>query len=301
MIIADLFVKLGAGLPASMKGGWNLRVMNRMLNLSGIKKRKEMLTTNLGIPGDLAIQLPAGEAPASMFFGTPEEYVGEYHTLMLTWLLSRYCDATVDIGANWGFYTYFLANKGVSPIFWFEPNALLNRTIEDNVKHHAFKGITGSHFALSETNGELTFYINKQSDLESSIVEPGDLSNIEAITVPATRFDSWVRQTGLSDKKLMVKVDVENAEWQFINGSSGCTDSIEFLILEILGPARQAYLVDHLIQQWMMNAYYINGDQLEFVLHDDMRYVKGEYNWLFTKHTPDALRKLLDNSIFKVI
>jgi hypothetical protein len=99
----------------------------------------------------------------------------------------------------------------------------------------------------------------------------------------------------------MVKVDVENAEWQFINGSSGCTDSIEFLILEILGPARQAYLVDHLIQQWMMNAYYINGDQLEFVLHDDMRYVKGEYNWLFTKHTPDALRKLLDNSIFKVI
>lgn len=300
-MIADLIVRIGAALPASLKGRWNLRVMNRMLNLSGIKKRKEVLTTNLGMPGGLAVKLPTGEAPAFMFFGTPKEYVGEYHTLMLSWLLSKHCDATVDIGANWGFYTYFLANKGVSPIYWFEPNAWLNRTISDNVKHHAFKGITGSHFALSETDGELTFYINKQSDLESSIVEPGDLQNIEAVTVPSTRFASWVRQTGIGDKKIMVKVDVENAEWQFIHGSSGCADSIEFLILEILGPARQAHLVDYLIQQRKMNAYYINGNQLEFVLQDDMRYVKGEYNWLFTKHTPDALRSLLGKSIFKVI
>ena len=300
-MIADLIVRIGSALPASLKGRWNLRVMNRMLNLSGIKKRKEVLTTNLGMPGGLAVKLPTGEAPAFMFFGTPKEYVGEYHTLMLSWLLSKHCDATVDIGANWGFYTYFLANKGVSPIYWFEPNAWLNRTISDNVKHHAFKGITGSHFALSETDGELTFYINKQSDLESSIVEPGDLQNIEAVTVPSTRFASWVRQTGIGDKKIMVKVDVENAEWQFIHGSSGCADSIEFLILEILGPARQAHLVDYLIQQRKMNAYYINGNQLEFVLQDDMRYVKGEYNWLFTKHTPDALRNLLGKSIFKVI
>lgn len=300
-MLADMIVRIGASLPAAWKGAWNLKIMNRFMNLSGIKKRKEFLATNLGISPAIRVSLPAGDAPATMFFGGPKEYLGEYYTMMLTLELSKHCDATADIGANWGFYTYFLASKGVKPIYWFEPNAALNKTIHSNVLSNGFAGIEGSDFALAAQNGQLTFYIDKHSDLESSLIEPKGRNDIEAVTVNATRFDSWVEQKGLSASKLMVKVDVENAEWEFVNGASGCVPAIQFLILEILGPARQGRIVDHIVNVWGLNAYYINGQRLEFVREDDMRYTKGEYNWLFTHESPENLKSLLATSVFEVI
>ncbi|MBK6390601.1 MAG: FkbM family methyltransferase [Saprospiraceae bacterium] len=120
------------------------------------------------------------------------------------------------------------------------------------------------------------------------------------MTVESIRFEDWVFQNNI-DKKLIVKVDVENAEWQFIKGSLKVLDKIEFLVMEVLGPARQEGFINYMISDLALQSYYINENKIEHVLQEDMRYTPGEYNWLFCRYTPEALKEKLTNRLFTVI
>lgn len=118
------------------------------------------------------------------------------------------------------------------------------------------------------------------------------------ITVEAVRFDTFVRQSRL--QKLCVKVDVENAEFEFIEGATGALDAIDSLIMEVLGPAQQKRFVQRMIHEYGFHAYYINDYQLEYTPDGQFTYVHPQYNWLFSKAAPAALRDKLTGSKLSV-
>lgn len=295
-------IKMGAKLPVGLKGGITEKVLRRLLNIYVRSGGKESAVRgNMGINNKLNVELPVLKAPSYFLFGTPFSYKGEYHTLQLANFLNQYCAAFVDIGANWGFYSYYIAAHNQNkPIFWFEPNPALYNNITDNLARNKFTNVRGSDVGLSDTDGTLTFYLNQSSDLESSIVAPESQEGVIKQTINTTRFDSWALGNAIPGK-LLVKVDVENAEWQFIRGAEKALDKIEYLIMEVLGPARQSGFINYVIKDLGMQAYYIDENKIEHVREEDMRYTTGEYNWLFCHQTPDVLAKQLSGSIFKVI
>jgi FkbM family methyltransferase len=295
-------IKIGASLPVGLKGGIIEKVLRRIQHAYIKSGGKDVIiSSNMGINNKFRVALPVLKAPPYFLFGTPFSYKGEYHTLQLANFLNQYCNAFVDIGANWGFYSYYIAaHNDNKPIFWFEPNPELYNNITDNLARNKFNSVRGSDLGLSDTDGVLTFYLNPSSDLVSSIVPPENQDGVVKQTINTTRFDSWAMSNGIPDK-LMVKVDVENAEWQFIRGAEKALDKIEYLIMEVLGPARQSGFINYVINDLQLKAYYIDNEKIEYVAAEDMRYTKGEYNWLFCRQRPEELSQKLSGSIFKVI
>lgn len=300
MILLGL-IKFGAVLPVWCKHGLVEKVFRRILLIYRNRyKQDQYIYSNLGMKNRLRVKLSVHQSPAHFFFGTPDLYLGEYYTLLLADKLNERCSAFVDIGANWGYYSYYMAVKYKKPIFWFEPNPLLYSNVNSNITNNNFNNVTGSDTAISDSEGQLTFYIDQSSDLQSSLIHPGANAHVKEHTVRSMRFGDWVSSASIPDK-LLVKVDVENAEWNFINGAKHNLEKVQFLILEVLGPARQSGFINFMIRELDYHAYYINENKIEHVKEEDMRYTKGEYNWLFCKYQTSILEEYLSGSKFTVI
>jgi FkbM family methyltransferase len=294
-------IKIGAGLPVSLKGGISEKVFRRLLKIYRRANGKDAAVySNLGISNRLKVQLPVSKAPSYFLFGKPSTYPGESYSLELTKKLSQYCEGFVDIGANWGYYSYYVGDQLNKPVYWFEPNTFLYDNIKQNLAANKFSHARGADIALSDTNGSLTFYINQNSDLESTIVPPESENGLIKQTVATIRFDKWAIENNVPSG-LLVKVDVENAEWQFIRGAENAIDKISYLVMEVLGPARQTGFIDYVIGVLNFKAYYVNETKIEYVQREDMRYTAGEFNWLFCRQTPAELSEKLLGSQFKVI
>ena len=148
--------------------------------------------------------------------------------------------------------------------------------------------------------GEVTFYLD-HTDNSSSSLTPRFAARheVETITVQAVRFDDFSRHEALSE--VCVKVDIEGAEREFLEGVGEESDRIAYLVIEILGPAIDAGFVNAARKRLSMEAYYIADFRLEHSRHGEYRYRSPHYNWLFCRHSPGELRRLLVNTRFSVV
>ncbi|MBK8029404.1 MAG: FkbM family methyltransferase [Chloroflexi bacterium] len=101
--------------------------------------------------------------------------------------------------------------------------------------------------AVGHVDGTLTFYKNPEHpDMGSITTVFAEQYQTTPITVEAVRFDTFVHAHQL--RQMCVKVDVENAEFEFVEGASGALDAIDSLIMEVLGPAQQKRFVQRMIR-----------------------------------------------------
>lgn len=257
------------------------------------------ISSNLGIDSKYEVKLPLNEAPGFLFFGKPNNYSGEFETLELCNLLLKESSVFVDIGANWGYYTYFLHhNFPEKKIYFFEPNSKLYDNISLNIETNKLPNIYGFKLGISDTQSTINFYIEEGAALTSSIIKP-ESGNYNVKSIDVVSFDFWLSGSNFTENNLLVKVDVENAEWQFIFGAKNSMDRIKFLVIELLGPARQSGIVNHLINNFQLNAFYINRMELVHITSENNIYTVGQYNWLFTKLSPMELSKIV-NPAFQV-
>ena len=108
-----------ARLPISLKGWLPLRLGSKLSSFLPIAEQSDYITSNLGVNNRFRMRLPIDKS--SLVFGTPKHYSGERGVLFLSQILARSVNAVADIGANWGYFTYFLKN-GLSkdiPIYFF--------------------------------------------------------------------------------------------------------------------------------------------------------------------------------------
>ena len=84
------------------------RVFAKFARTLGENNPSLRLVSNLGIADTLRVNLPI-KAQANYLFGRPQDYGGERCVLFLARHLASDCDAIADIGANWGYHTYFFS------------------------------------------------------------------------------------------------------------------------------------------------------------------------------------------------
>ncbi|MEX2223306.1 MAG: FkbM family methyltransferase [Candidatus Rokuibacteriota bacterium] len=257
--------------------------------------------TNLGISDATDVELPSTLARPLDLFGTPSLYRGERGPLLLAQQLCRHCHTFVDIGAHIGYYTHFIQAHATHPlvVYYFEPDPELYRIIQENLARTRGRHAYGFNQAIGATGGPAPFFRDLNNSSMSSLMREDAGHPVRSIAVEVVTFDAFAERAGLRDDYL-VKVDVENAEWAFVEGARTALGSMPYLILEILGPARHRGLVDHLIRTFGFRCYYINGLTLEAMEAEDRRYTSGEWNFLFCRDSPDQLREKIGRSRLQV-
>ena len=140
-------------------------------------------------------------------------------------------ETVCDLGANIGYATLLMNNKvGLNgKIIAIEPSEsnykLLKKTINENKINHKVKLL---HKAVSNYNGTTTFYLTKESNLNSLHKNKHSIkrTNIECITL-----DTVMEKFG---KFSFVKMDIEGGELEALEGASKIIEDtsikIKFLI-----------------------------------------------------------------------
>lgn len=117
----------------------------------------------------------------------------------------------IDCGANIGAAVIFFKKLfPLSEIIAIEPNPLIFKLLEKNVKDNNFKGVTLMNCCLSNTEGYENFYVEKEgtNNLAGSIYEIR--GNTFEVKVESKRLSSIMNES-LFD---LIKIDVEGAERQ---------------------------------------------------------------------------------------
>jgi FkbM family methyltransferase len=295
-------LRAGASLPCSVKSRlFSHSLLLRVFSFLLFRLRTTApfsIRTNLGISDDIDIELPSTLASPLNLVGTPKLYRGERGPLLLAQQLVRHCHAFVDVGAHIGYYTYFMKSRSRSDldIYYFEPDLNFYDIIRRNLARIGARNVLGFNQAIGAASGRAEFFIDLDDrSMSSLLTEHASVHRLQATTVEVVTFDEFVRSAGLTGQYL-VKVDIENAEWAFVEGARTALKSMPYLILEILGPARSRGLIDHLIQTFGFRCYYINGVTLEHMSADDQRYNPGEWNFLFCRESPEHLRERIGDS-----
>jgi FkbM family methyltransferase len=285
--------------PPAFKTPLICRVLSRVIETTDLA-RLGTVSTNLGM-SRLRFEI-SGQAPANYFFGAPDSYAGEHGALLVASHLSQYCDAFIDIGANHGYFSFFVYGQMSQriPIHYFEPDVELFAELSANVRRLALEQVYGHCCAIGASSGQATFYTDL-SDRSSSSLTRGfaTLHRVREAQVTVCTFDEFVVEHGV--KNSCVKVDIECAEFDFLRGAVRARDAIRFLIIEVLGPAIDAGFVQQAKDQLGMHAYYINDLQLEHSPHGSFVYRPPQYNWLFCRESPDELRRVLRETRLSVV
>jgi FkbM family methyltransferase len=289
-------IKLAALLPPIFKSHLLFRVIS---NIATYCDQSTVIKSNLGINTNYKIEVSISHPIAA--FGTPKLYTQEYATLYLLKELLKHSDAFIDVGANLGYFCFYMDeyNAAKKPIHFFEPDLKLFDQLQKN-QHENGKNFIPHKLAISNTNTPINFYRNLTDDSSGSIKNTFESKHqLEAVTIDSISFDEFA--SSISEKNLLLKVDVEGAEFEFIDGASNRIQSIDFLIIELLQDAIDQKFPEMMIEQYKFNAYYINNFNLKFSRKGEYKYVSPYYNWLFTKYEPSELKIKLTNTPFLVV
>ena len=293
-------LQAAAFLHPRLKSELGLHTIN-IIRAAHAQDKADVFTTNLGLSHNYRILLPSS-ASSVYLFGRAEHYYGERGALFLAQFLAPDCNAFVDIGAHSGYYLFFLRNGLTNnlPIYYFEPNKELYDLIERNLRANGLRGIKGYQAAVGAFSGRSKFFVNLSDSFSSSLTPMvSERRRLKEIPVDIYSFDSIVEEHGLEN--LLVKVDVENAEFEFLRGATVHAGEISYLIMEVLGDAFAKEFIASITSKFEMQAYYINDYRLEHSPDGKCSWAPGEYNWLFCRLDPDELASRLNCSPFSVV
>lgn len=278
-------------LPPALRGRISYRLFAALARRVSLPP---LVTTNMGIERRLRCRVP----PSSHMtvFGAPSLYRGERGTLELAAALARDSDAFVDIGAHLGYFTFFVRSRcPATPIHFFEPDAALYELLCENVRANQLPQVHGSGAAVAAASGEAVFYRNLSDALSGSLTTLFAHSHsVEAVAVPTQSYADFA--AGARVTRACVKVDVEGAEQQFLEGAVEALDTIDSLIIEILPPAIERGFVATVCELTGFHPYYVNDYRLEHAPGGRFRNRPPNHNWLFCRLVPSQLRDRLHGS-----
>ncbi|TAH20522.1 MAG: FkbM family methyltransferase [Cytophagales bacterium] len=139
----------------------------------------------------------------------------------------------IDIGANCGHFSRFFADSFPhTNIFAVEPSPDLFPVIQENLKGKNFKLIP---FALADTDGDMEFYISKNSQQASSLIKENVATfdkNIQVLKVKTQRFQTFLSENQIEHIDVL-KMDCQGAEYMILKNAEEVLAKTKYLILEV--------------------------------------------------------------------
>ena len=136
----------------------------------------------------------------------------------------------IDCGANIGFATlYFKKLYPNATIICFEANPKAFEVLKLNVEQNSFKNVELQNKAVSNKEGQISFYIGHEETLLGSLTN--ERGGEEKITCDAVLLSSYIKQYNFID---FIKIDIEGAEWLVLEDlvNSGAINKVTQLIIE---------------------------------------------------------------------
>lgn len=174
------------------------------------------------------------------------------------------CNVAFDIGANNGLFTFFLKTKfSESTVFVFEPSEILQLVIKKNLS--SFRNVFLEKKAVSDIDGELTFYINPLSEQTNSIdkesVIKGNVRSlnreIKEVKVSSITLDSYVSEKNILSIDTL-KVDIQGAEYKLLMGAQAAMKKVKASFFEISFLDKDVFLTTDLLRKYFSHNKIIN-------------------------------------------
>ena len=124
----------------------------------------------------------------------------------------------LDIGSNIGTHALLIANQfPESCVYAFEPSPFIFNRLARNSSLNHFRNVQIHPIGIGSEDGRIPLFISDASNLGMSSFRVPENGTGEKIEVQCLQLDSWVRDSKIAQIEL-VKIDVEGAEWQVLQG-----------------------------------------------------------------------------------
>lgn len=153
-------------------------------------------------------------------------------------------DVVVDVGARQGEFGRSIRHSGYSgPIVSFEPVPSNLETLRRVSDHDALWHVYP--YALGSADGEATIRVARYSALSSLLVATAPLRQqfgssadvVDTVEVPVRRLDGLlppiIRQLGLTDPNIFLKVDTQGYDLEVIRGAKGILGHVPACQVEV--------------------------------------------------------------------
>jgi FkbM family methyltransferase len=160
------------------------------------------------------------EENAHFNFFNNNQHVAELFIQSILTFFVREGDTVIDVGANHGLYTQYLANLvgETGCVYAFEAVPSLADNLQRNFPGKPVK-IINKAVTSQENAGKISFHYAKLNDGFSGIKRRPDVKDewdVECITVPATTLDHILSE---STKISFIKIDVEGGDFDVLKGA----------------------------------------------------------------------------------
>jgi len=198
------------------------------------------------------------EVLAQLFWPWSSE---EVETIMIYINLVESSNVIFDIGAYNGLYSIIAASINSNAVIHsFEPNPQTYKVLERNIYANDLSNININNLALSDSIGEVKFFIPSGSTLasDSSMVQ-GFRPNSREISVKSETIDSFTKKNNIHTIDL-IKLDVESAEHIVLSGGlNQLINGRPIIICEVLYKRNEKEL-HNVLDKFNYN-YYWNTDR----------------------------------------
>jgi FkbM family methyltransferase len=131
--------------------------------------------------------------------------------------LANQSECVFDIGANIGWYSLnFNLLSNIKKIFAFEPIPHTYSYLKQHIELNGSNKVIANNFALSNENGEISFYWNENETGSSSMKNIQDRDNAKIINCKTQTLDSYAKEQSVQVD--MIKCDVEGSELLVFQG-----------------------------------------------------------------------------------
>lgn len=141
----------------------------------------------------------------------------------------------VDVGVNKGYFSLLMARLtgAGGRVLSFEPDPENRRWIERSISENGYSSIQLFPWALSDAEGEATFYPGRKSGWGSlHHVESQADPERQPFTVPLRRLDAVLPELGVGAPDV-IKIDVEGADLQVLRGATGVLDAGTRVVMDV--------------------------------------------------------------------
>jgi len=190
---------------------------------------------------------------AALYSGNEKHNQAAYKSLV------RAGDTVLDVGANWGLHTLYLARlvKSTGKVIAFEPHPTVFNELVANVALNQFQQVEAFNFALAKTSGEVKFGLGSTSKT-SHIVNPLFPNVGTTICTKTYALDEWLKEHQITALRLM-KIDVEGAESEVLQGAERTIRQFRPRLVVELHTPEQDLAVAKCLLDWNYNLQRIDG------------------------------------------